>query len=78
MYERYFGLKEKPFNVTAPLNLSDFRLSGILYDKQKPLAIINERIVGKGALIKGAKLLEIQPNYVRFSLKGKEFKLKIK
>jgi len=68
----------KETNVTAPLNLSGFRLSGILYDKQKPLAIINERIVGKGALIKGAKLLEIQPNYVRLSLKGKEFKLKIK
>jgi len=68
----------KETNAAAPLNLSGFRLSGILYDKQKPLAIINERIVGKGALIKGAKLLEIQPNHVRLSLKGKEFKLKIK
>lgn len=68
----------KEIDVSIPLNLSGFRLSGILYDKQKPLAIINERIVGKGALIKGARLLEIQPNYVRLSFKGKEFKLKIK
>ncbi len=68
----------KEIDVSIPLNPSGFRLSGILYDKQKPLAIINERIVSKGALIKGAKLLEIQPNYVRLSFKGKEFKLKVK
>ncbi len=57
---------------------SDFHLSGILYDQQKPMAIINQRIVGEGALVNGAELLEIQPNHVRLSLKGKEFTLKIK
>lgn len=69
-------LREKKMSTLA--KTSDFNLSGILYDKEKPLAIINERIVGEGALINGAELLEIQPNYVRLSFKEKEFKLKLK
>jgi hypothetical protein len=65
-------------DIENPLKVSDFRLSGILYDNQKPMAIINNRIVEEGALINGAQLLEIQPNYVRLSLKGEELQLKIK
>lgn len=65
-------------DIESPLKVSDFRLSGILYDNQKPMAIINNRIVEEGALINGAQLLEIQPNYVRLSLKGEELQLKIK
>ena len=74
---------QNAFNLRAidlerPLKLSDLRLSGILYDEEKPLAIINSRIVGEGALINGARLLEIQSDQVRFSRKGKEFTLKVK
>lgn len=65
-------------DIENPLRVSGFRLSGILYDNQKPMAIINNRIVEEGALINGAQLLEIQPNYVRLSLKGEELQLKIK
>ncbi len=65
-------------DIESPLKASDFRLSGILHDNQKPMAIINNRIVEEGALINGAQLLEIQPNYVRLSLKGEELQLKIK
>ncbi len=65
-------------DIENPLKVSDFRLSGILYDNQKPMAIINNRIVEEGALINGAQLLEIQPNYVRLSLKGEELQLKVK
>ena len=65
-------------DIESPLKVSDFRLSGILYDNQKPMAIINNRIVEEGALVIGARLLEIQPNYVRLSLKGEELQLKIK
>jgi len=71
-----FNLRE--IEIERPLKVSDFRLSGILYDNQKPMAIINSRIVEEGALINGAQLLEIQPNYVRLSLKGEELQLKIK
>ncbi len=65
-------------NAQASLSPSHFRLKGILYDKEKPLAIINGRIVGENALIDGARLLEIQPHYVRLSFKGEELTLKIK
>jgi hypothetical protein len=65
-------------DIESPLKVSAFRLSGILYDNQKPMAIINNRIVEEGSLINGARLLEIQPNYVRLSLKGEELQLKIK
>lgn len=68
----------RKMDVEAPLRTSGFRLSGILYDTQRPLAIINQRVVEKGAFIKGAQLLEINPNYVRLSLHGEEFTLKIK
>jgi len=57
---------------------SDFHLSGILYDKKEYLAIINKRVLGEGALISGARVLEIQPDRVRFSRNGKEFTLKVK
>lgn len=65
-------------DIEAPLETSNFRLSGILYDNQKPMAIINNRVVEEGTLINGAELLEIQPNYVRLSLKGEEIQLKVK
>lgn len=61
-----------------PTRISDFHLSGILYDSQHSLAIINNRIMAEGTSLYGAKLLKIQPDYVLLSLKGKEFRLKIK
>lgn len=77
--------KQQPQSVAAKKNrlffssrYDDFNLSGILYDQQKPLAIINERVVAEGSLINGAKLLQIKPNSVELSLKGKEFTLRVK
>lgn len=72
----FFQLRK--IDVETPLDSSGFQLSGVLYDNQKSLAIINDRVVEEGALINGAKLLEIQPNSVNLSLNGKEFTLKIK
>ncbi|MFH1045988.1 MAG: hypothetical protein V1727_03390 [Candidatus Omnitrophota bacterium] len=57
---------------------ANFQLSGIVYDQKRPLAIINSRIVGEGNLVDGARLLEIQPNFVKLSYKDAEFNLKIK
>lgn len=71
-----FNIREVDFEM--PFKTSDFKLTGILYDEQKPMAIINNRVVEEGALINGAELLEIQPNYVMVSYKGKEVKLKVK
>ena len=68
----------RAIDMEMPLKFTDFRLSGILYDPKKPLAIINRHIVGEGALINGAYILEIQPDFVRFSRRDKEFTLKVK
>jgi len=64
---------EKPLRKS-----SEFSLSGILYDQDRPMAIINGHVVAEGALISGAQLLEIKPNFVRLSLKNKEFNLTVK
>jgi len=61
------------FEVNAP-----FHLSGILYDEEKPLAIINGYVVGENAFVNGAKLLDIQPQQVRLSFKEEELTLRIK
>ena len=68
----------RKIDVETPLDSSGFQLSGVLYDNQRSLAIINDRVVEEGVLINGAKLLEIQPNSAKLSLNGEEFTLKIK
>lgn len=72
------AFKMREIDLKFPLKSTDFKLSGILYDEQKPMAIINNRVVEEGALINGAQLLEIQPNFVRLSRRGKKFTLIIK
>lgn len=71
-----FNIREIDFEM--PFRTSDFRLTGIIYDDENPMAIINNRILEEGALINGAELLEIQPHHVMLSFKGKEIKLKVK
>ncbi|NQT00305.1 MAG: hypothetical protein HQ595_04390 [Candidatus Omnitrophica bacterium] len=65
-------------DIEIPFQSPRFRLSGILYDNQSPLAIINERVVREGAVVNGAELLEIRPNYVKLALEGKEVRLRVK
>lgn len=72
-----FQLKEVEIEVPKSPT-PDFNLKGILYDQQKPMAIINNRIVEEGAVVGGAQILEIQPELVRLSREGEEFELKIK
>ncbi|MBL7084754.1 MAG: hypothetical protein ISS43_01415 [Candidatus Omnitrophica bacterium] len=73
---RAFGMRK--IDIELPRRASDLNLSGILYDQEKPMAIINKRVVAKGAFVSGAEILEIQPNYIRVSFKGKELTLKVK
>jgi hypothetical protein len=61
----------------ASLGNPNFNLNGILYDTDKPLAIINAQIVEEGAVVSGAQIVDIQSDYVRMSLKGKEFVLQV-
>ena len=71
-----FGLREIDFEL--PRKAPSFNLSGIVYDQDRPLAIINNRVVEQGALISGAELMEIQPNYVKLLHQEKEITLKVK
>lgn len=81
------GLQKKaPMNILGlrkvdieiPAHDPNFKLSGILYDEQRPLAIINEKVIEEGALVNGARLLEITPDSVRLSYREEEFTLSIK
>lgn len=54
-----------------------FDLTGILYDQQKPFAIVNTHVVEEGNFIDQAQILEIQADYVRISHQGEEIILKI-
>ncbi|MBN3038839.1 MAG: general secretion pathway protein GspB [Candidatus Omnitrophica bacterium] len=56
----------------------DFTLNGIVYDKKRPLAIVNNKIVTEGSLVDGARLLEIQPDNVKLSYKDQEFRVRLK
>ena len=50
-------------------------LSSILYSKQRKHAIINNKLVKKGDVIEGAKLVRLRPDSVRLLAKGKTIDL---
>lgn len=52
-------------------------LSSILYSKQRKHAIINNTLVKKGDVIKGAKLVRLSPDSVRLLTKGKTIDLSL-
>jgi hypothetical protein len=49
-----------------------FKLSGIVQDESKPLAVINDRIVGPGEIVNGARVIEINDDSVKLVYKGKK------
>lgn len=52
---------------------ADFRVSGVIFDRQEPMAIVNDALVKEGEEVNGAKVLKISDSTVRFSYKGKIF-----
>lgn len=52
--------------------LKELVLKGILWDSQRPLAIINGEVVGKGSIIKGMEIKRIEPDYVVLDVGGEE------
>lgn len=50
-------------------------LNSILYSSQRKHAIINNKLVKKGDLIKGAKLVRLRPDSVRLLARGKAIDL---
>ena len=50
----------------------ELTIKGIIWDSQKPLAIINGEVVGEGSIIKGMEIKRIEPNYVVLEAEGEE------
>jgi hypothetical protein len=53
-------------------------LKSILYSRQRQHAIINNRLVRKGDVIKGAKLIRLRPDSVRLLAKGQVIDLDLR
>ncbi|MBN2097764.1 MAG: hypothetical protein JW714_04720 [Candidatus Omnitrophica bacterium] len=64
--------------IEQPAGSAILSLSGIIYDQDKPLALINQQVVNTGSLISGARVMEIQPDSVRLSFQGEQFTLQLK
>lgn len=80
---RALELKRNPFEgivTQAPKPSSPaatISLTGILWDKHKPMAIINGRIVKAGDRVAGCNVIGIKENSVVLNDGAKEFDLKI-
>ena len=53
-------------------------LSSILYSGQRKHAIINDKLVRQGDLIKGARLVRLRPDSVQLNAKGKIINLSLR
>jgi type II secretory pathway component PulC len=51
-------------------SVAGLTLSGIIWDRKKPLAIINDRVVSVGDTVKGSTVLEILKDMVVFEQEG--------
>jgi molybdenum cofactor biosynthesis enzyme len=64
-----------PFRVkrsvkAAPLSAPEWHLSGIVYNSQTPLAIINNKPVRAGDVVNNAKVVSIKPKTVTIEHNG--------
>lgn len=56
----------------------DLQVKGIMYDKSKPSAIVNQELVEIGDDVQGAKVIEIAEDYVKFKYNNDFITKKIK
>lgn len=61
----------------SKIELPALRVQGAVWGTDKPRAIINDEVVGRGDTISGAKILDINSDGIRFLYKGEEFLLPI-
>ncbi|MBL7151294.1 MAG: hypothetical protein ISS89_01710 [Candidatus Omnitrophica bacterium] len=77
-------LKRDPFAAIAPVvaksqaaEASSITLSGILWDENNPLAIINNKVVKKADSVSGCRVIEIKRNSVVLNDGTRDFELKL-
>jgi len=63
--------------VIKPIKKVTWELNSILFSGQRKHAIINNQLVKKGEMIKGAKLIRLNHDSVQLLSKGKIIDLKI-
>lgn len=78
-------IKEETRQTSAPglpakntPDLPNLNLTGIVYDNERPYAIVNNKVMSKGDMIDGATLIEINRESVKFVFNDKEFELSSK
>ena len=72
-----------PSAAPAPISqnaqdLPALKLNGIVYDNERPYAIVNNKVLSKGDMIDGAKLIEINRESVKFVFNDEEFEISSK
>jgi hypothetical protein len=70
--------KPKELPASGPVDASDLGLTldGIVWDKQKPLAMINGQILGEGQEIEGYSITKIQKTSIEVKKDNRTFTLK--
>lgn len=58
--------------------LAGVRIEGIIWDEKKPIAVINDKVVGIGDEISGAKIIDIKQNEVIFDVNGQMISVKLR
>jgi len=73
--------REDPFSpAKKQINLAPEQLNlvGILWDADKPLAVINDTVVAQGDMIRDKKVVKIEKEAVILEENGKEIKLRLR
>jgi len=71
-------LKRDPFNPPSRETAHDLFLNGIVWDKENPMAIINDTVVIIGSTIDGNTIMDITENSVLLKKDQDTFKLELK
>lgn len=67
----------QPRKAAGKVGIDRLSLTGIIYDQESPVAVINDTIVHKGEEIEGALILEIKSNSVVLEKDGKSYTLEL-
>lgn len=70
-----FPVKTAEKRMTPPPELL---LQGITWEEDTPLAVINNKVLKEGDVIKGAKVIKITEQYVIFGWEGRRFTIELK
>lgn len=85
VYFSKIGFSRNPFLLGGPIkdaeeigtNNEGFQLTAIIWDETRPMAIVNNKVVGIGSEIGGTKVLSIEKNKVKLGSGEKIIELEL-